>query len=205
MRKYKLNTLNYKPTGYIRNFHSTNCLSPPHTNDQEEIYKEISELEQEWNENNSDIEKLTRKIQTEEEEFETAEGETEISKCAGEMAESKDSLVEDYDAERNRALLERENLRESKSVFLGLVAASSDLDIQSLKGIKEQLSGHETVYGEIVEMIDKLKDQKTKVTELAERYHENDLAFMPSTPENFPQDSSDVHQTDFNPFEPGEE
>jgi len=102
--------------------------------------------------------------------------------------------------------------------LLDLIAESIKKDIRTLEAIQKEIEGAESTYAEIPEMLDVLRDQETKATELRNRFHEADLPPIRSanadnetspsqnSSNNFPQDSSDVHQTDFNPFDPfGEE
>lgn len=102
--------------------------------------------------------------------------------------------------------------------MLDLIAKSTQKDIETLENIDKEYSGDEYTYDALTDMLGRLRSQETNTAELISRFHENDLPPIRSTDTEdqtspsqndsprFPQDSSDVHQTDFNSFDPfGEE
>ena len=155
------------------------------------------------------------------------EEESEVSKYLGERQAEKDRLEAEYGEERGRALVERQNGREYNSLALELVDRVTKHNITTLENAQEHFPATEPTYYELAEMIEVLRDQETKTAELIDEFHENDLPPIRSTDtdnqtapsqstnneaapsqntSNSFQDSSDVHQTDFNSFDPfGEE
>lgn len=100
--------------------------------------------------------------------------------------------------------------------MVDFIARSANENLQALSEIEEELSGVESTYDELQEVLGKLRNQESNAHELRNRLHENDLpplrventneASSPNTSGYFPQDSSDVHQSDFPSFDPfGEE
>jgi hypothetical protein len=100
--------------------------------------------------------------------------------------------------------------------LVDFIAKSANENIRTLSDIEEELSGTESSFDELQEVLGKLRNQESNAHELRDRLHENDLPPLrgentneessPNTSGYFPQDSSDVHQSDFPSFDPfGEE
>lgn len=144
---------------------------------------------------------------------------TELTKYMSDRKDEKDDLVGENMEQMDRALFDENNRRKEKSLLLDMISESTAGDIETLKSIQSQLDPDDPSYEKASEILERLEAQGEEVADLQEKWHENDLPPIresqsqstsdasASTQENksFPQDSSDVHQTDFNSFEPFED
>jgi len=229
----ELNDLLFLSSGYvrpsysnhnnIRQFTTNNFLlmerqNRSRPNDQDDLFKEVDELEDKWRTLDSEVEELTEKIREEDEVLETDEGETEVSKYIAVREARKDRFIGECEEERDRALFDRQNSREDKSLLLDLISKSTKKDIKTLESIGKELPSDDPTYDELTDILGRLKSQYTNTRELRSRYHQNDLppilasdtdtnkSTSQDSSNSLPQDSSYVHQTDFNTFDPfGEE
>jgi len=197
----------------FRLFHISSILFSPNSNDQDKLYKEIQELELQSEGTDTQIEEVAKKIRQEEEEFETQEGETELSKLLARKEEEKNRFIGDYGVLRNRALFDENNQRKDHSLALDQILTTTRQDIKTLENAAREVNGTNDSYHELTEVIDTLKKQESKTSELINRYHENDLPPISDNGSNvtapsenstnyFPQDSSDVYPTDYNTYDP---
>ena len=187
---------------FIKQFHSTGYLFSPNSNDQEDLHNRVDQLNQEWTKIDDKVESLTEAIRTEEQDYEVGEGETEVSKYLAKREEKKDRLVGQYDAELDQAYVVEDNTHRAKSILLNMIAESTKNDIKTFEKVLGQFDGAEDSHEEVVKVLDRLRDHQAKTTDLKTEFEE----FTSAQNTSDYQDSSDVHQTDFNSFEPfGEE
>ena len=176
----------------------------------------MDKLEQKWHKVDRELDEAAENIQEEDAEFEQGEGTTELSRLLAQRVAERDRSIGTCDEERDRALFDRNNPREDKSLLLDSIVENTRKDIQTLEAALEE--GAEYAYEEVPAILDELKKIETKATQLRTKFHEADLPPIRSRDDvnetspsqnssnHFTQDSSDVHQTDYNSFDPfGEE
>lgn len=179
-----------------RTFSTTSCFLSPVKNDQEKLFDEVNELEKEYNSIDKDIEGLTSKIKENSQDV-------EVSKCIDEWEVVKDKLVEKFEEDQDEALTCDGDERKARALLVDLVKESSDNDLTSLAALRDELTDSHENSDEVIALMSRLQDQKFKSDQLAEKFEENTLPPIQSSQESsFPQDSSDVQQTEFNSFEP---
>nr|AYO45641.1 hypothetical protein [Zymoseptoria tritici] len=198
-------------------FTTTNYMLLPRKNDQDDLIDEINKLEQEFNEIDADIEELNKEIVEGEVDVNSDGEETELSKWVKEREEEKDSMVGDNMENKDEALFVNNNERKNHSLTLELIKESASKDIETLNEVMDQCPQDNPAFDRALELVEKVEYLQEKASELHEKWHENDLPPMSNLPENsvpplvdspkshFPQDSSDVEQTEFNSFEPFDE
>lgn len=216
----KANTIfihNYTVRDFSRTFASYSPLLLPVENDQDELFEQFEDLEEEFNETDGDIEQLAEVVREGERSVQDGDEETELSKFMKRREEKKDDLVGRYGEYKDNALFNNEDKREDVSLTLELIKKSARKDIETLKTASTELDESDEVQDEISRIIPKLEAQKEKASKLLVKLHENDLNFIrpsnsenpessvsnqaPQTHQHMPQDSSDVHRTDFSPFD----
>ena len=168
-----------------------------------DLYKDIKELQDQFEELDGDIENFTEDVKKLESEVSDSSEVTELTNYINRRASKKDDLVGSVDQEVDEAVHAKNDVKE-KSLTLGLIYKSAKNDLKSLEKIHSELGDEDAK--EIAEnLISRLESQQTKSEQLLEKL-DNKLA--PILPENdnsykrFPQDSSQVQQTEFNSFEP---
>ncbi len=199
---------------------SRNCL--PISGEQDKLYDDIDKVQADWEELGSDMERFTQET-IREEVLGTSEN-TEVLSYIDRRETEKDNLV-------SASMLQIQNAqteRESRSLAVGLIDQSTRNDLDTLREVKNQLEASENVE-ELDAFITKLEKQIVDSTHLAERLEVTLAPYLgPEGPsevhasiessgegsspeaspeasspkEYFPQDSSDVHQTDFPSFDP---
>jgi len=179
-----------------RTFSTTSCFLSPVKNDQEKLFDEVNELEKEYNSIDKDIEGLTSKIKENSQDV-------EVRKCIDEWEVVKDKLVEKFEEDQDEALTCDGDERKARALLVDLVKESSDNDLTSLAALRDELTDSHENSDEVIALMSRLQDQKFNSDQLAEKFEENTLPPIQSSQESsFPQDSSDVQQTEFNSFEP---
>lgn len=197
----KANTRNIslKKIGLLRrHFTCTSYFYIPKKNDQDNLIEEIQMVDQEFNEVDGEIEELNKEvIDSEEAEF-YGEDETELSQFIKEREQLKDEVVGQTYEDKDEALFEEKNERKDNSLTLEMIQQCTERDIDTLSVIMDNLPQGDPNQERASEILEKLETLDSKVSDLRKRWHENDLAPIP-------QDSSDIHQTEFNSWEPFDE
>lgn len=119
------------------------------------------------------------------------EEETELSRLVKEREQLKDDTVARAYEEKYKALFEEENVRKDNSLTLKLIEECNTRDKDTMSVIKDNLPDGDPNVEKASEILDKLEALDTKVSDLKDKWHSNDLPPIS-------QDSSDIHQTDFN-------
>jgi len=213
---YKYNTHLISPTRitYViplcRYFTSTNYVNLPKNNDQDNLIKEINKLEEKFNELDRDIEELNKEVVEEESYLNSDEEETQLSKLVKARELKKDEMVGDKMEERDQALFTEGNERKEASLALEQILAVSRKDAKTLAAILDQSSVAQDYQEKALDLAEKVDNLKNEAKQLSKRFHENDLPPIsdPNAQDNstrFPQDSSEVEQTEFYSFEPFDE
>lgn len=199
-------------------------------NDYDKLLEQFQDLESDFNETDDKIESITKKIRENEKEIQDDEDETELSKLLERREKEKDRRVGNFEEYRDHALFSNKDKREDVSLMLELIEKSARKDIRTLEVVKEHLDSDDEWQDEASDIIAKLEDQQKKASDLLGDLHENDLNFIrPSYTENsnsnqssnaqepqssshpntsnesshtrIPQDSSQVFQDEFSPFD----
>ena len=133
------------------------------------MVSEIESLEKKFDELDRDIEEFTQAVHEDDEGLAEDGDDTELSKFMVRKEVRKDKLVGNYTELRDRALFDEDNLRKDKSLMLELADKSTRQDIRTMKYIKSQLSPEDELYDHASDIISRLQDQKSNVSELRKR------------------------------------
>lgn len=145
-----------------------------------------------------DIDELYEAIREEDrflrDEEEEGEEPSELSKDLTDHAEDKDRLIGGYNQERDEALFDRENVREDKTLLLDQIKQTLERDINKMDELLEEIPRESEQWDKVYDIKEELLQRQAEASSLSEQWHCNDL---PPINDKFPQDSSDIHQTDF--------
>lgn len=168
-------------------------------NDQDKLFEKVDKLEEEWNEIDSEIEEVSDMVHDDEEVPGDDEETTELSKALRDREERKNALIASYAEPRDKALFDEENVRKEKSLLLEQLEKSIDQDLETIRILESEIPAIDPLSEIISDIGDKLEEQKAKASDLSAEFHENDLPPLSGQDTGFKQDSSDVHQTEFDP------
>ena len=174
----------------------------PSSSDQNKnhLLKKIDALERNFDKIDGDIEELTEEIRKSEEGLaEDGDDKTELVKYIDRREAKKDDIVGNTTKLRDKAAFDDNNILEDKSLTVAMIRKTSRKDIRTLEKINEEIMDPDYEMATI-NLLERLQEQKimskelqSELTELKSKQEDED-----NKKKSFPQDSSDVHQTDFN-------
>ena len=175
---YKEKKLLLKFLPFKREFHKTCNLSV--TNDQEILFEKAIRMEEQWDVTDREIEKVTKRIQRDDEGNGDDGEESYLSEYITIREKEKDNLVGELEEARTSAIVQDRD-RDARLVFLDIVDKTTQRDIETLEFVQEQLAGHEDGYEEVIRLLEELRVLETNVASLIEEFHANDLPPISST------------------------
>lgn len=144
------------------------------------VWKQYLVLNQKWDVIDRDIERVTKTIQREDVGNSNDDEDTYLSQYITARRKEKNDLVSELEDIRTSGIVE-DRERDSRLAFLDIVYQTTKRDIETLEFVHEQLAGHEDGYGEVIRLLEELRNQETSVAALIEEFHENDLPPITST------------------------
>lgn len=190
--------------------------------DDDEMYEKVTELENEYNDLDREIEQVKEELIEQEENYQEDEEETELSKEISRNTQDKDRLIASYQEPRDEVL--EDNYRAEKSLALEQTKVSIEKDLDIIEEIKDNIPQMDEDFEKIENLEERLEDLHKRVCDFEDTYHKNDLpskidqesqssANQDSQNQDsqnqdshnqgnqapIKQDSSDVYKSDFDP------